>query len=231
MSTGILSTIKEVALNAWRSTKPPEVTFGTVESLNPLKIKVSSLLTLGEKQCFINGTITEGATVIVLRVQGGQKYVVLGDRTVTIDDTVYIDTGGAVSAGGWIYPLGVQARLSSGYGYRIHPISGKRKMHTGVDLACAKGTAVLAAKDGTVSRVQSLSSGYGKNVIINHGGGIQSLYAHLDSYNVKVGQTVKQGDVIGRVDSTGSSTGHHLHFEIRVNGSHTNPFNYIPSKK
>lgn len=230
MSTGIINTIKEAAINAWKSTKPPEITFGTVTSVSPVKIKVSELLTIGEKQCFVNGTINEGDTVIIIRVQGGQKYVVLGNRTVTIDETVYIDTGGTVSSGGWIYPLAIQARLSSGYGYRIHPISGVRKMHTGVDLACAGGTSVLAAKDGTVT-FAATNGGYGKCIKIDHGGGYLTLYAHLKSYNVKKGQTVKQGEVIGRVDSTGSSTGNHLHFEVRVNGSHKNPFNYIPNKK
>lgn len=228
MSSGILDTVKQASLNAWESTKPAEVMFGEVESVDPLKIKVSSLLTLGKKQCAVNGSVSKGSKVIVIRVQGGQKYVVLGDRTATI--TEYMDTGGTVSKSGWIYPLGVQASLSSKFGMRRHPITGENKMHTGVDLACPRNTAVLAAKDGTVTFAGN-NGGYGKCIKINHGGGYVTLYAHLNSYNCKVGQTVKQGQVIGRVDSTGSSTGNHLHFEVIVNGTKKNPFDYIPSRK
>jgi len=228
MSTGILDTIGEASVNAWKSTKPAEVMFGEVESTDPLKVKVSSLLTLGKKQCTVNGTVSKGSKVIVVRVQGGQKYVVLGDRTATI--TEYMDTGGTVSSGGWIYPLGVQATLSSKFGKRKHPITGKNTMHTGVDLACPRNTAVLAAKDGKVE-VARICGGYGKCIVINHGGGYKTRYAHLNSYNCRQGQDVKQGQVIGRVDSTGTSTGNHLHFEVIVNGVKKNPFNYIPSRK
>lgn len=233
MSSGIINTIKEASLNAWKSTKPTEISFGEVISTEPLKIKVSSLLTLGKKQCTLNGTVSQGSKVPILRVQGGQKYVVIGDRTVTeVVETG--DSGGSTgsgsSSGGWVYPLSRQATLRSGYGYRIHPISHTRKLHTGVDLACPKNTGVLAAKGGTVEVAWS-TGGYGKTIVINHGGGFKSRYAHLNSYNVKKGQKVTTGQLIGRVDSTGSSTGHHLHFEIIKNGSTVNPFKYIPSKK
>lgn len=229
MSSGIINTIKEASLNAWKSTKPTEISFGEVISVEPLKIKVSSLLTLGKKQCTINGTVSEGSKVPIIRVQGGQKYVVIGDRTVT--EIVEVgDSGGSVSSSGWIYPLSRQATLTSGFGNRVHPITHTIKKHTGVDLACPLNTGVLAAKGGTVEVAWS-TGGYGKTIVINHGGGFKSRYAHLNSYNVKKGQKVTTGQLIGRVDSTGSSTGNHLHFEIIKNGSAVNPFIYIPSKK
>ena len=233
MSSGIINTIKEASLNAWKSTKPTEISFGEVISTEPLKIKVSSLLTLGKKQCTINGTVSKGSKVPIIRVQGGQKYVVIGDRTVTeIVETG--DSGGTSgsgsSSGGWVYPLTKQATLRSGFGKRVHPISHKIKMHTGVDLACPKNTGVLAAKSGKVTVAWS-TGGYGKTIVIDHGGGFKSRYAHLNSYNVKAGSKVSTGQLIGRVDSTGSSTGNHLHFEIIKNGSAVNPFKYIPSKK
>lgn len=228
MSSGIINTIKEASLNAWKSTKPTEISFGEVISVEPLKIKVSSLLTLGKKQCTINGTVSEGSKVPIIRVQGGQKYVVIGDRTVT--EIVEVGGGGSVSSSGWVYPLSRQATLNSGFGKRVHPISHTIKMHTGVDLGCPLNTGVLAAKGGTVTVAWS-TAGYGKTIVIDHGGGFKSRYAHLNSYNVKKGQKVTTGQLIGRVDSTGSSTGNHLHFEIIKNGDAVNPFEYIPSKK
>lgn len=117
-------------------------------------------------------------------------------------------------------------RLSSPFGYRIHPVTGARSMHTGIDLANSSGTAILASRGGIVERV-GYEGSYGKIVIINHGGGLTSLYAHLSSYSVKVGQKVERGQRIGSMGSTGRATGSHLHFEIRVNGTAVNPYKYI----
>lgn len=138
-------------------------------------------------------------------------------------DVGYTYTGTGI----FTWPLSTGGTLTSNYGYRIHPISGTRKMHTGIDLAAPAGTPVLAAESGTVIAVKTLSTGYGHHVIISHGSNIATLYAHMSSINVSVGQSVSRGQQIGGVGTTGSSTGNHLHFEVRVNGSHVSPWGYI----
>ena len=118
------------------------------------------------------------------------------------------------------------------YGYRTHPVTKKYKLHTGIDLRASTGTKVYAANKGTVT-TSGYSSAWGNYIIINHGGGYTTLYAHLSRRNVSKGATVKQGDVIGLSGNTGYSTGPHLHFEINKNGSSYDPlkefkgFNYV----
>lgn len=117
-------------------------------------------------------------------------------------------------------------RFASGFGYRIHPIYRTRKMHTGIDLTAPTGTAVYATGDGKVLRSGYTPGGYGKRILIDHGYGYKSLYAHLHDVNVKVGQTVKRGEQIGIVGNTGRSTAPHLHYEVRKNNKTENPVNY-----
>ncbi|WP_225743079.1 peptidoglycan DD-metalloendopeptidase family protein [Marinilactibacillus sp. Marseille-P9653] len=115
--------------------------------------------------------------------------------------------------------------ISSGYGVRIHPVTGTRTQHNGIDIAGSG--AIIAAASGTVS-ISSYSSSYGYYIKINHGNGIETLYAHLQpNLLVSAGQTVQQGQRIGTMGTTGVSTGVHLHFEVRVNGQFTNPATYI----
>ena len=118
------------------------------------------------------------------------------------------------------------ARLSSGYGSRIHPVLGGRRGHKGVDLAAPTGTPIYATADGFVSKAKWFSS-YGLFVSIEHGGKLQTRYAHMSRLNVADGQQVKKGDVIGFVGSTGRSTGPHLHYEVRVDGAAVNPAPYM----
>ena len=135
------------------------------------------------------------------------------------------DTGSSNNvSSGYVRP--VNGRISSPYGYRIHPIYNTQSMHTGVDYAASSGTPIKATRAGRVILAQ-FNSSYGNYIIVDHGDGISSLYAHMSGFNASYGDNVSQGQVIGYVGSTGASTGPHLHFEIRVNGSHRNPANYV----
>ena len=118
-------------------------------------------------------------------------------------------------------------RIASGFGMRTDPFDKSRKMHQGLDFSAPRNTPIYAASNGTITRADSRSSGYGKHIRINHGYGYQTIYAHLDSYNVKRGQRVKKGDVIGYVGNTGRSKGFHLHYEVLKDGKRVNPVNYF----
>lgn len=118
------------------------------------------------------------------------------------------------------------ARLTSSYGMRDHPVTGGRRAHKGVDLAQPTGTPIYATADGVVSKASWYGS-YGLYVSLEHGGEIQTRYAHMSRLNVADGQRVKKGDVIGFVGSTGRSTGPHLHYEVRVRGDAVNPVPYM----
>lgn len=130
------------------------------------------------------------------------------------------------STGGFLYPLPSQVPITDAYGYRTHPLTGKYSWHNGVDLAAGAGTTIYATKSGTVTTAE-YSEAWGYYVVINHGDGYSSLYAHMPSLSVGVGQYVTQGSAIGTVGSTGYATGPHLHFTIYYNGSDVNPMNYI----
>ena len=117
-------------------------------------------------------------------------------------------------------------RMASGFGWRSDPFTKARKMHWGMDFTAPRGTPIYASGDGVVKRADNRSSGYGKHIRIDHGYGYISLYAHLSKYNVKKGQKVKRGDLIGFVGSTGRSEAPHLHYEVFKDGEKVNPINY-----
>ena len=132
----------------------------------------------------------------------------------------------APSSSGWVSPVPYYT-LTSPFGMRVHPISGKWKMHNGVDMAAAQGTPIYAAKSGKVTVASYQAGGAGYYVSINHGDGFSSVYMHMTHFIVSPGQYVNAGQVIGYVGSTGGSTGPHLHFGISYKGSYVNPMNYV----
>jgi murein DD-endopeptidase MepM/ murein hydrolase activator NlpD len=116
--------------------------------------------------------------------------------------------------------------MASGYGYRTDPFTKKRRFHYGMDFSARKGTPIYATGNGVVKRADNRSSGYGKHIRIDHDFGYVSLYAHLSKYNVRRGQRVKRGDIIGYVGNTGRSVGPHLHYEIFKDKKRINPLNF-----
>ena len=139
-------------------------------------------------------------------------------------DVPYIGVDGFCSpiGSGW------ERRVTSEFGNRVDPITGKHKGHGGMDLAVPTGTPIRAALGGTVTVSKYNTGGYGYYVMIDHGNGLATLYGHCSKLLAKVGQTVEAGDIIALSGSTGRSTGPHLHFEARVNGERTNPRAYLP---
>lgn len=134
-------------------------------------------------------------------------------------------SGVAVRGGGQlVWPA--SGPVTSGYGYRTHPIFGDRRLHTGIDIAAPYGAPVVAADSGVVSYA-GVMSGYGNVVVVDHGGGLATVYAHLSSFSVGSGQSVGRGSTIAAVGCTGYCTGTHLHFEVRINGSTVDPMPYL----
>lgn len=117
-------------------------------------------------------------------------------------------------------------RIASGYGYRIDPFTKARKFHYGMDFTAPRGTPIYATGDGKVIRADNRASGYGNHVVIDHGYGYKSLYGHMYKFNVKVGQRVQRGEVIGFVGNTGRSSGPHVHYEVFKDDERINPMNF-----
>ncbi len=132
-----------------------------------------------------------------------------------------------VFVGGTFTWPSVSSTITSPYGTRVHPITGRVRKHAGVDIGASYGTNIYAANSGTVIVAGWNSGGYGNYVVIDHGGGYTTLYGHCSSLLVSKGQTVTKGQVIAKVGSTGMSSGPHLHFEVLINGSTTNPMSYF----
>lgn len=136
------------------------------------------------------------------------------------------NAGTTSAPGAYLWPCPSSKNITSNYGYRIHPIQGTKKLHSGMDIGAKTGADVIASASGTVIMSQYYG-GYGNCIIIDHGGGVSTLYGHMSSLIAKNGAKVNAGDVIGKVGSTGNSTGPHLHFEVRINGSTVDPKGYV----
>jgi murein DD-endopeptidase MepM/ murein hydrolase activator NlpD len=117
-------------------------------------------------------------------------------------------------------------RMASGFGYRTDPFTKARKMHEGMDFTAKLGAPIFATGDGIVIQADNKASGYGNHIVIRHGYGYETLYAHLSKYNIRAGQRVKRGDIIGYVGSTGRSEGPHLHYEVHKDKKVVNPLNF-----
>ncbi|MDO5331965.1 MAG: peptidoglycan DD-metalloendopeptidase family protein, partial [Bacillota bacterium] len=137
----------------------------------------------------------------------------------------------AYAGGQMCWPSKSSTRITSNFGNRLHPILKVYKLHTGIDIGAAKGTDIIAANSGKVIKAAYNAGGYGYYVMIDHGGGIVTLYAHSSKLLVNVGDIVVRGQTIALVGSTGNSTGPHIHFEVRVNGQYVDPLGYVTAGK
>ena len=143
-------------------------------------------------------------------------------------DEMYASLPSEYSGGKFLWPTPGCYTISSQFGYRIHPLTGTRRLHGGIDIACASGSSVYAGASGVVS-ISEYSSSAGNYIMINHGGGLSTVYMHNSKLLVKVGDHVKKGQRIALSGSTGWSTGPHLHFGVRKNGTYVNPIPYLKS--
>jgi len=140
-----------------------------------------------------------------------------------------LKTAATYVGGEMMWPVPGHYSITSLFGKRIHPISKEYTMHTGLDIASPRKTDLVSAQTGTII-FANWFAGYGKAIIIDHGGGYTTLYAHLDVISVEVGQVVKKGQSIGQTGNSGYSTGPHLHFEVRMNGDYVDPLTYVKGK-
>ena len=156
------------------------------------------------------------------------KQIVIQSKSLDEIERLAIEKEKLLSAIPSIQPIkrGDLTRMASGYGYRTDPFNKTRKMHYGMDFTAPRNTPVYAASDGKIVRADSRSTGYGKHIRIDHGFGYMTLYAHLYKYNVRRGQKVKKGDIIGFVGNTGRSQAPHLHYEVWKDKKRVNPINY-----
>jgi murein DD-endopeptidase MepM/ murein hydrolase activator NlpD len=203
-----------------------------VESI-PFKIEYQKVNNLYKNQKRIMKEGSEGQKEVsyhVTLLNGYQKSLkVKNEKTVTepVNAIVQIGTRTTAFKGGRInYGVVSGKRISSLYGYRIHPITGRRRFHDGLDIAANHGNGVYAYTDGRVVET-GWNGGYGNCILIDHGNGLKTRYAHLSKIYVRVGQRVATGGKIGAVGSSGNSTGPHLHFEVIKNGRTQNPLNYL----
>ena len=153
----------------------------------------------------------------------------MDDEIRRLEQEMASQISGVVSESGFQWPLPASWNtLSSLFGTRTDPFTGRAGNHTGIDIPASRNTEIYAAKSGVVITSTYNSGGYGNYVVVSHSDGTSTLYAHMNSRNATVGQVVNQGDVIGYVGTTGRSTGNHLHFEVRINGTRVDPIDYFP---
>lgn len=143
----------------------------------------------------------------------------------SINNSGIVGGSNGVSPSGYLRPS--TGPITSNYGWRTHPVRGSKSMHTGVDFGGKTGDTIIASRAGEVAFAGWYNNVYGNVVILNHGGGYQTFYAHMSRVSVSKGQVVDQGQRVGFMGSTGLSTGSHLHFEVRKDGSSLNPFNFL----
>lgn len=190
---------------------------------------------LEARRSSLNETLAQKQAMLDAITKDVEKYKAIHEEAERAEEELIRQNRSALSyaanpikytGGKFVWPVPASSRITSYYGYRIHPVYKTKKFHSGIDIGAPYGVDILAAADGTVT-LATTNGGYGKCIIINHGSGISTLYGHNSTLLVSVGSKVTKGQVIAKAGSTGVSTGPHLHFEVRVNGSTTDPLQYL----
>lgn len=189
----------------------------TIAISNLVIIKNQRIQTLNEEEMVLQQQVEE------YQVQMQEVESEIRLLSLASDNAEYV-------GGIFAWPVPGYTRISSPFGMRTHPITGVYKLHTGIDISAPFGTTFVAANSGVVTKA-SYNAAYGNMVILDHGGGISTLYAHGSEILVEVGQTIMQGTSVLKVGSTGYSTGPHAHFEVRVDGEYANPFDYLQANE
>src|SRR3989304_169867 len=199
------------------------------EDQKEYKVSVEKLVTQAEEKANeINGIYDEKQQLLK-NATANKKALIQMEKQLEIQEaevTRILESYKYGSAPSGKFALTVAGRCISGFGNRYHPIFGYNRFHSGLDIVAGYGTLVKAADGGQVIQA-GYFGGYGYSIMLYHGGGFATWYAHLSSINVAMGQMVQRGQVIGLVGSTGLSTGPHLHFEVRINGAPQNPYSYL----
>ena len=205
------STVEEVIRYTTNTTKDASLSQNTKKTIKP---GVDGLKQVTYLFDYVNG-VEKDNTILneIVLLEPITAEVVVGSKPLTLRSS---GTNFGVTTG----------TLSSDYGWRTHPITGRRSFHDGIDIANQVGTSINAYADGIVTKTAWTDS-YGNYIVIDHGGGLETYYIHLSGFDVSVGDSVTTGQLIGRMGKTGSATGSHLQFEIRLNGQPQNPWDYL----
>ena len=223
---GILSKLEETKKKISAAKEELEnILIRQEENAENLEKRRSALdVTLAQKQKLLNDATNDF-----------EKYKAIYEAAEAAEEALIRENARALSysanpvkytGGKFAWPVPGSQRVTSLYGYRNHPVYKSRKFHTGIDIGAGYGLNIIASADGTVT-MATTNGGYGKCIIINHGSGLSTLYGHCSTLLVSAGDKVTRGQVIAKVGSTGVSTGPHLHYEVRVNGSTTDPIQYV----
>ena len=221
-----LTRLKEIEATIERTTKELEEQKNAKELLyNEQKSKTDALNAAKEQKKALSAQFLKDAESYDKMIKDFEAASAEVERLINQASSSY-EPQQAYSGGKFAWPIPGFTRISSGYGNRARPIGSGYEFHTGIDIPGSYGTKIVAAEAGTVTTAGYVR-GYGYTVIINHGGGISTLYGHNSSLVVSVGQQVSKGQTIAKCGSTGNSTGNHCHFEVRKNGTPTSPWNYL----
>ena len=212
-----------------------KITEAKEELENILVRQEENAVNLEERKASLDSTLLQKQKLLQEATADAEKYKAIYEAAEAAEAAMIRQNSNAFAysanpvkytGGRFAWPVPGSQRITSYYGYRIHPVYKTKKFHTGIDIGAGYGLDIVAGGDGVVT-MATTNGGYGKCVIINHGSGITTLYGHCSTLLVSVGDKVAKGQIIAKVGSTGVSTGPHLHFEVRVNGSTTDPLQYL----